>query len=178
MVQITGHTRFRVRPLAGGASFDAAAIGMDPLRSPAFLACHIRLPTVTGQLAGTDQVLPRVKVTVAGDALWLDNRSAASPRCLDAFGEWTGEKTREDAVPLGRMTSRAVAPVMSAPLIRQSDGAMAAVMSGRYNGAAANVDLADDHGTVQPTGAGGAIGGKREVADDVLQVGGLREDAT
>ena len=43
---------------------------------------------------------------------------------------------REDAVPPGRMTAEAVLPGMSgAPVIRDSDGAVAGVVSGRYNSA-------------------------------------------
>ena len=59
-----------------------------------------------------------------------------SYRFLDAAGEWAGGTTRDDAVPLGRMTSSAVVPGMSgAPVIRDSDGAVAGVVSGRYNSA-------------------------------------------
>ena len=47
-----------------------------------------------------------------------------------------GGTTRDDAVPLGRMTSDAVVPGMSgAPVICDSDGAVAGVVSGRYNSA-------------------------------------------
>src|ERR1019366_1499895 len=55
-------------------------------------------------------------------------------RFMDAPGEWAGRTIRDDAVPLGRMTAAAVIPGMSgAPVVRDSDGAVAGVVSGRYN---------------------------------------------
>ena len=76
----------------------------------------------------------RAQVTVTGHAVPDD--PGHSYRFLNAPGEWAGGTTRDDAVPLGRMTSSAVVPGMSgAPVIRDSDGAVAGVVSGRYNSA-------------------------------------------
>ena len=53
------------------------------------------------------------------------------PRQVSGRGE-----TRDDAVPLGRMTSSGVVPGMSgAPVVRDGDGAVVGVVSGRYNSA-------------------------------------------
>jgi tetratricopeptide (TPR) repeat protein len=122
----------RIDPLAGGAAFDAAVARMDPLRDLAVLTSATGLPTVAGSLTATDQIPLRVKVTVTGHVVPDD--PGHTYRFLDAPGEWAGGTTRDDAVPLGRMTSTAVVPGMSgAPVIRNSDGAVAGVVSGRYN---------------------------------------------
>ena len=126
--------RVRVDPLAGGEAFGAAIVRMDPLRDLAVLASDSRLSAVAGPLIVTDQIPLRVKVTVTGHAAPDDPGHVY--RFLNAPGEWAGGTTRDDAVPLGRMTSSAVVPGMSgAPVIRDSDGAIAGVVSGRYNSA-------------------------------------------
>ena len=57
-------------------------------------------------------------------------------RWLDAPGTWAGGTTRDEAVPLGRVSSSDVMPGMSgAPVIRTGDGAVVGVVSGRYNSA-------------------------------------------
>ena len=107
---------------------------MDPLRDLAVLTSAAGLPTVAGPLTATDQIPLRVKVTVTGHAVPDD--PGHMYRFLNAPGEWAGGTTRDDAVPLGRMTSSAVVPGMSgAPVVRDSDGAVAGVVSGRYNSA-------------------------------------------
>jgi tetratricopeptide (TPR) repeat protein len=122
----------RIDPLAGGAAFDAAVARMDPLRDLAVLTSAASLPAMAGLLTATDQIPLRVKVTVTGHAVPDDPGHVY--RFLDAPGEWAGGTTRDDAVPLGRMTSSAVVPGMSGgPVIRDSDGAVAGVVSGRYN---------------------------------------------
>ena len=86
---------------------------------------------MAGPLAATDQVPLRVKVTVTGHVVPDDPGHLY--RFLNAAGEWAGGTTR-DEVPLGRMTSSAVVPGMSGgPVICDSDGAVAGVVSGRYN---------------------------------------------
>ena len=126
--------RVGVDPLAGGEAFGAAVVRMDPLRDLAALAANTRLPEVTAALTATDQMPLRAKVTVTGHAAPDD--PGHTYRFLDAPGEWAGATTRDDAVPLGRMTSSAVVPGMSgAPVIRDGDGAVAGVVSGRYNSA-------------------------------------------
>ena len=103
--------RVRVDPLAGGEAFDAAVARMDPLRDLAVLTSAAGLPAVAGPLTATDQVPLRVKVTVTGHAVPDDPGHVY--RFLDAPGEWAGGTTRDEAVPLGRMTSSAVVPGMS-----------------------------------------------------------------
>ena len=126
--------RVGVDPLAGGEAFGAAVVRIDPLRDLAVLAADARLPEVAGALAATDQMPLRARVRVTGHAVPDD--PGHTYRFLDAPGEWAGGTTRDDAVPLGRMTSSAVVPGMSgAPVIRDSDGAVAGVVSGRYNSA-------------------------------------------
>jgi hypothetical protein len=126
------NARVRIDPLAGGEAFDAAAARMDPLRDLAVLTTAAGLPTVAGRLVATDQMTLRVTVTVTGHVAPDD--PGHMYRFLNAPGEWAGGTTRDDAVPLGRMTSSAVVPGMSgAPVIRDSDGAVAGVVSGRYN---------------------------------------------
>ena len=124
--------RVRVDPLAGGKSFGTAVVRMGSLRDLAVLVSDTRLPAVVGPLTATDQMPLRTTVTVTGHAVPDD--PGHTYRFLDAPGEWAGGTTRDDAVPLGRMTSSAVVPGMSgAPVIRDSDGAVAGVVSGRYN---------------------------------------------
>ena len=121
-----------VDSLAGGEAFGAAVARMDPLRDLAVLTSAASLPAVTGPLTATDQIPLRVRVTVTGHVVPDD--PGHTYRFLNAPGEWAGGTTRDDAVPLGRMTSSAVVPGMSgAPVIRDSDGAVAGVVSGRYN---------------------------------------------
>lgn len=122
----------RVDPLAGGESFVASLARMDPLRDLAVLTCDARSLPVAGPLTATDQMPLRSKVTVTGHAVPDDREHTY--RFLDSPGEWAGGATRDDAVLLGRMTSSAVVPGMSgAPVILDSDGAIAGVVSGRYN---------------------------------------------
>ena len=121
-----------VDPLAGGEAFGAAVARMDPLRDLAVLTCVASLPAVAGPLTATDQMPLGVRVTVTGHAVPPD--PGHTYRFLNAPGEWAGGTTRDDAVPLGRMTSSAVVPGMSGgPVIRDGDGAVAGVVSGRYN---------------------------------------------
>jgi len=123
-----------VDPLAGGEPFDATVRRVDPLRDLAVLITDARLPEVTGRLAITDHVRMRTHVTVTGHAVPDD--PGHTYRFLDAPGEWAGGTTRDDAVPLGRLTSSAVVPGMSgAPVIRDDDRAVVGVVSGRYNSA-------------------------------------------
>jgi tetratricopeptide (TPR) repeat protein len=123
--------RVRVDPLAGGEPFDAVVAGVDPLRDLAVLTSDTRLPAVTGPLTVTDQLPLRALVAVTGHAVPDD--PGRSYRFLTAPGEWAGGTTRDDSVPLGRMTSSAVVPGMSgAPVIRENDHAVVGVVSGRY----------------------------------------------
>ena len=103
-------------------------------RDLAVLTCDARLPAVAGLLAATDRMAVRTPVTATGHAV-LEDRGGTY-RFLTAVGKWAGGTTRDDAVPLGRIIADRVVPGMSgAPVIRDGDGAVAGVVSGRYNSA-------------------------------------------
>jgi hypothetical protein len=122
----------QVDPLAGGDSFAVAVARVDPVHDLAVLISDAGLPGTVGLLTPTDRMALRAAVTVTGHAVPDD--PGHRYRFLNATGEWAGWTTRDDAVPLGRMTASAVVPGMSsAPVIRDDDGAPAGVVSGRYN---------------------------------------------
>jgi tetratricopeptide (TPR) repeat protein len=126
--------RVTVSPLAGGAAFGTTVTRADALRDLAVLTSEIRLPAVTGPLAAADQLPLRTPMSVTGHAEPDDPEHFY--RFLVAVGEWAGGTTRDDAVPLGRMSSNSIVRGMSgAPVVRDSDGAVAGVVSGRYNSA-------------------------------------------
>jgi hypothetical protein len=123
-----------VDSLAGGEPFSTIVVRVDPQRDVAVLTSDTGLPTATGSLAMSDQVPPRTPVTVTGHAMPDDPGHAY--RFLTAPGEWAGGTARDDGVRLGRMTSSAVVLGMSgAPVIRDGDGAVAGMVSSRYNSA-------------------------------------------
>ena len=124
----------RVDPLAGGAAFGAVVVRFDPLRDLAVLTCDAALPEVAGDLTATGQMKLRTEVSVTGHS--VIEGSGHTARSLTTIGRWTGPAMWEKAVPTGRMTAEALMPGMSgAPVIRDSDGAVAGVVSGRYNSA-------------------------------------------
>ena len=127
-----GDSRVGVDPLAGGTPFGAVVARLDQPHDLAVLAGEVPLPGTAGILAATDQVAPRTGVTVTGHCVIAD--SGRTARSLTTIGWWTGPAMWEDATPAGRMTAEALLPGMSgAPVIRDSDGAVAGVVSGRYN---------------------------------------------
>ena len=131
---VADYAQVLVDPLASGDQFAAAVVRMDPLRDLAVLASDARLPAVTGPLTATDQMVVRTPVTATGHAVLEDRGSTY--RFLTAVGQWAGGTTRDDAIPLGRMIADRVVPGMSgAPVTRDSDDAVAGVVSGRYNSA-------------------------------------------
>ena len=122
----------RVDPLAGGEAFEAAVARLDQAHDLAVLISGDSLPGTAGEVAATDQMPPRAGVTVTGHSVVADPGRTA--RSLTTIGQWTGSAIWEDATPSGRMTAEALMPGMSgAPVIRDSDGAVAGVVSGRYN---------------------------------------------
>ena len=122
----------QVDPLAGGGAFEAAVARLDQAHDLAVLISGVQLPLVTSELSATDRMEPRTAVTVTGHCVIAD--SGRTARSLTTIGQWTGPATWEDAVPLGRMSAEALLPGMSgAPVIRDGDGAVAGVVSGRYN---------------------------------------------
>jgi len=124
--------RVGVDPLAGGQAFGAAVARLDQAHDLAVLVSDVLLPATAGELAATDQMAPRAGVTVTGHSVIAD--SGRTARSLTTIGHWAGPAMWEDATPAGRMTAEALLPGMSgAPVIRDSDGAVAGVVSGRYN---------------------------------------------
>jgi tetratricopeptide (TPR) repeat protein len=125
----------RVDPLAGGDGFDGCVARIDPVHDLAVIRADRSLPDSAGPLALSDLVPLRANVTVTGHAVVDDD--GRPYRYLDAPGSWAGGTTRDDAVPLGRLTANGVMPGMSgAPVIREDGpmaGAVAGVVSGRYN---------------------------------------------
>ena len=128
----TGGAAVTVDPLAGGETFTAAVGRLDQSHDLAVLTCPVRLPAAAGNLTATDSMAPGSEVRVAGYGV-IDDPGRMS-RALTTIGRWTGLAMWEDAMPVGRMTAEALMPGMSgAPVIRASDGAVAGVVSGRYN---------------------------------------------
>ena len=122
----------QVDPLTGGDPFEATVARLDPVHDLAVLTARTTLPATAGTLTATDQMTMRAPLTVTGHAEPEDQ--GHTYRFLNAPGEWAGWTTRDDAVPLGRMTSSDVVPGMSgAPVTCDGDGAVAGVVSGRYN---------------------------------------------
>ncbi len=127
-------TRVEVDPLAGGGASEARVARLDQAHDLAVLVCEVHLPATAGDLAATDHMAPRTAVTVTGHCVITG--SGRTARSLTTIGRWAGPAMWEDAVPTGRMTAEALLPGMSgAPVIRDSDGAVAGVVSGRYNSA-------------------------------------------
>ena len=117
-----------------GRKDGAVVVRFDPLRDLAVLTCDAALPEVAGELTATGQMKLRTEVSVTG--LSVIAGSGHTARSLTTIGRWTGPAMWEKAVPTGRMTAEALMPGMSgAPVIRDSDGAVAGVVSGRYNSA-------------------------------------------
>lgn len=124
--------RVAVDPLAGGTGFEALVARIDPLRDLAVLTCEVRLAGTAGQLADADSVPLRARVAVTGHAVPDDPEHVY--RFLVASGEWAGGTTRDDKVPLGRITASGVVPGMSgAPVVREDNGTVVGIVSGRYN---------------------------------------------
>ena len=126
--------RVLLEPLAGGDQFGAVVTRVDAVRDLAVLISDTALPAITGRLTASDQMPLRTAVTVTGYSA-MENPDKAL-RFLSVSGHWAGGTTWNDTVPLGRVVSTALAAGMSgAPVIRDSDGLIAGVVSGRYNSA-------------------------------------------
>jgi hypothetical protein len=120
-----------VDPLAGGDSFLAHVITVDPGDDLAVLRASRDLTATFPPLAatGTVPVGAEVALTAAGH---LDD-AEHEYRFLPAAGVWKGVAAR-DGTELGRFTSQDVLPGMSgAPVCLASDGTVVGVQSGRYN---------------------------------------------
>ena len=126
------NSELSVDPLAGGDAFGVMVARADPVHDLAVLTSPRSLLASSGPLTATDRMGLRAGVRVTGHAVPDD--PGHTYLFLDAAGEWAGGTTRDDAVPLGRVTATSVVPGMSgAPVVRDEDGAVAGVVSGRYN---------------------------------------------
>lgn len=125
--------RVLLDPLAGGAAFWATVARLDALHDLAVLSAEEPgFAEVCGPLAATDGVALREPVRVTGHPLVYEPGHAY--RFLDALGTWAGGSVRDGEVGLGRLISDQVLKGMSgAPVLRESDGAVLGVASGRYN---------------------------------------------
>ena len=81
-------------------------------------------------MSETDQVPLRAPVTVTGSVMVDDGTTY---RFFTTTGQWAGESTHDDAVPIGRMTAPLVMPGMSGAPVISADGSVVGVVSGRYN---------------------------------------------
>lgn len=124
----------QVDPLAGGEPFTATVVRTDVVCDLAVLTSTAALAVSAGPLVPTDSMVLRTPVSVTGHVVPED--PGHTYRFLNAPGRWAGSTIRDDAVSLGRLTSTAVLRGMSgAPVICDEDGAVAGVVSGRYNSA-------------------------------------------
>jgi tetratricopeptide (TPR) repeat protein len=123
-----------VDPLGGGGAFVAHVRRSDPVPDLAVLVSESSLPAEAGVLARTDGVALRTAVSVTGHTVVQDGGHRY--RFLEAPAEWAGGTTRDEAVHLGCMTAGRIMPGMSgAPVVRDGDGVVVGVVSGRYNSA-------------------------------------------
>lgn len=122
-----------VDALAGGVAADEArVVRVDAVHDLAVLVSDLRLPGSVAGLVATDGVQMSAPVVVCGVSKVDD--PGREYRWLITDGVWKVGTTRDDAVPLGRMTSTDVMPGMSGgPVRRASDDMVVGVVSGRYN---------------------------------------------
>ena len=121
-------------PLAEGAPLTATAARCDEVHDLAVLTSATALAESANSLIATDLVALRTPVTVTGHVEPDD--PGHTYRFIDASGAWAGGTVRDGTVPLSRVTADAVLPGMSgAPVVRDADGLVAGVVSGRYNSA-------------------------------------------
>jgi Trypsin-like peptidase domain len=118
-------------PLRGGAAIEARVIGTDPTHDLALLQPGVALPNVVKGIAPSDHVELGTSVTITGV---VQVEGDDDHRYLDAPGTWAGRARRKDGVRMSRVTSDAVMKGMSgSPVIRNPDGMVVGVVSGRYN---------------------------------------------
>src|SRR5207244_3174187 len=96
----------QVDPLPGGDPFEATVARLDATHDLAVLVSGTSLPATAGTLTATDHMTLRAPVTMTGHAEPQDQDHTY--RFLNAPGEWAGWTTRDDTVPLGRMTADAL----------------------------------------------------------------------
>ena len=125
-----------VDPLQGGTRRQARVERADPLHDLAVLVTADPLPGSVAGLAASDEVEIGAPVVITGVPVLDDAEHTYT--YLDADGHWAGGTTRDDQVPLGRVTASAVMRGMSgAPVLARQPGQagqmVAGVVSARYN---------------------------------------------
>ena len=125
--------RVDIDALDGGEAFGATVAQADRDHDIAVMISQVCLPATVGTLADTDRTPLRTGVSATGHAI-IDDRGHQY-RYLVATAEWAGP-TKRDEIPLGSMTAARTMPGMSgAPVVRDSDGVVIGLVSGRYNSA-------------------------------------------
>ena len=120
----------RIGPIAGGWLTEAVVQRVDALHDLAVLRAHRPLAESRRTIAASDSVRAEEIVFTAGCARPDDDGHEYG--LLSATGRWQGPVVRNDLL-LASIASRAVMPGMSgAPVLRAADGAVAGVISGRY----------------------------------------------
>jgi hypothetical protein len=121
----------QVDPLRGGEPRQARVRRVDPVHDLAVLSAAEPLAECVPGLAATDEVELDTWVAITGVSEVED--PGHSYRYLHASGDWRGGTTRDDQVPLGRLTSTDVVPGMSGAPVRLRDDVVIGVVSARYN---------------------------------------------
>ena len=123
----------QVDPLRGGEPTQARVSRVDPVHDLAVLSAAKPLAECVPGLAATDEVELDTWVAITGVSEVED--PGHSYRYLHASGDWRGGTTRDDQVPLGRLTTTDVVPGMSGAPVRRRDDVVIGVVSARYNSA-------------------------------------------
>jgi len=121
----------RVDPLRGGEPTQARVSRIDPVHDLAVLSAAKPLAECAAGLAATDEV--ELDTWVASTGVSEVDDPGRSYRYLDSSGEWKRGTTRDDQVPLGRLTTTDVVPGMSGAPVRRRDDVVVGVVSARYN---------------------------------------------
>jgi tetratricopeptide (TPR) repeat protein len=120
----------RLDPLQGGLPREAQVERVDMLHDLAVLVTGEPLADCVAGLVATDEITTAAPVLITGVA--VVNDPGHSYRHLDADGRWAGGTTRDEQVPLGRVTADAVMKGMSgAPVL--AGRMVVGVVSARYN---------------------------------------------
>jgi V8-like Glu-specific endopeptidase len=127
------NARIVIDPLEGGEAFSAIAASADREHDIAAMTSQDCLQAVARALAYADMTPLRTGVSATGYAI-IDDRGHQY-RYLVATAEWTGP-TERDEIQFGSMNAARIMPGMSgAPVVRDSDGVVIGLVSGRYNSA-------------------------------------------
>ncbi|MEU7614384.1 tetratricopeptide repeat protein [Micromonospora sp. NPDC049204] len=109
----------------------ARVLRVDPGADLAVLERAEPLPESIPGFAAADSTPRGAEVVVTGVS---DERDGPGPGWVEVSGIWPAGATRDARVPLGRLTSDAVTPLMSgAPVVRVADGLVVGLVTSRYN---------------------------------------------